>query len=696
MRLRTGSPPLRPYITISALLASGAFLAAAVHVPILGLEPRLFVLQFIFGAYLLCLGWLRATMSGSGVDATLLRLGLLQWILAALLVLIEPWFIHMTPIMVMLPLLLAAGGLEVDRYRVFSWWATGLVALMAIAARRLPEAPLHRATTGDQRTIIALVFTPTLVVFVCWVAWRSHASLSKVGNGLIAAAEKLRSVETDTQEDFRSRVSEVRNATHIAASRLDELSAADIEQLAEDHLDIIADVAAGTQSALSKLRDVVAGLDHGTEPVEFRYDMPHGASSNVSVTGETLDRARNVEQPAELNRSLRGAAAFAGLCLLAGSLVYCFVVRDPLMLRLLGFLVISQTVPAFGALYLAHRSPNAALFALAFSCWVPPIVFAFFVGLVQVFIVPGMLIPIVISLPHVEKARVRLMSLLAACAIALMIGVARLSQDAEVMSRSPDDVNDLIVITLLALGTFAVLWLSERNHHALVVRNQALADSARTLRQAYAQVHERLEGELHDGAQQRFIAARIHLEVASAEHEGVWRQPLGCAADQLREAARALMTLDYGPTYPMSPEEFESSLQRVLVDETPRPVTLFVDLPMRVLDAAVVSTLWFCCSEARTNVLKHAGESAEMVIDLRADPYRGIVLNIEDNGTGFDCAAIGEAGSGLKRLEERFRGLHGSFAVESSAMAGTRLVGVIPADFGSAGRLSGARHSTQI
>jgi two-component system NarL family sensor kinase len=90
------------------------------------------------------------------------------------------------------------------------------------------------------------------------------------------------------------------------------------------------------------------------------------------------------------------------------------------------------------------------------------------------------------------------------------------------------------------------------------------------------------------------------------------------------------------------------------------------------LPAAVEVGLYRIAQEALQNALRHA-DASRVVIRLEASPDR-VRLTIEDDGRGF---VIGEESSasrfGLIGMRERARLLGGSFELESSPGAGTRV-----------------------
>lgn len=71
--------------------------------------------------------------------------------------------------------------------------------------------------------------------------------------------------------------------------------------------------------------------------------------------------------------------------------------------------------------------------------------------------------------------------------------------------------------------------------------------------------------------------------------------------------------------------------------------------------------------EAINNAIKHA-DATELTIDLNAKDTNRLDLTIHDNGKGMDMKAVDQRNHfGLLGMRERVQGLHGSFAIQSSA-----------------------------
>jgi signal transduction histidine kinase len=108
-------------------------------------------------------------------------------------------------------------------------------------------------------------------------------------------------------------------------------------------------------------------------------------------------------------------------------------------------------------------------------------------------------------------------------------------------------------------------------------------------------------------------------------------------------------------------------------------------LPVERLSAAVEATVYRVVQEAFTNVRKHAAASrVSLIAERRGAQLRVIV---EDDGRGFDAAAVSAAADGQRRLgllgmAERAALVTGVLEVESAPGNGTTIYLTVPLDVG--------------
>ncbi|SCL28347.1 Histidine kinase [Micromonospora pallida] len=179
---------------------------------------------------------------------------------------------------------------------------------------------------------------------------------------------------------------------------------------------------------------------------------------------------------------------------------------------------------------------------------------------------------------------------------------------------------------------------------------------------------QRIQRDLHDGAQQRFFAVLMRLDAARRLLAGPDKtaavDAVTDAHRELTDALGALRDLIQG-IYPavLTDHGLAAAIEH-LVDRIPLPVTVVVD-PQRWTKYVEI-TAYFVVSEALTNVYRHAGATTAQVT-IR-DEAGALVVEVADDGRGG--ATVGR-GSGLVGLHHRIVGVGGTFAVDSPPGCGT-------------------------
>jgi signal transduction histidine kinase len=190
---------------------------------------------------------------------------------------------------------------------------------------------------------------------------------------------------------------------------------------------------------------------------------------------------------------------------------------------------------------------------------------------------------------------------------------------------------------------------------------------------AGAEERRRIQRDLHDSAQQRLVALRVHLALAQErllppeEKEMLERFGL-----QLDEALQELRTVARGE-YPRSLErDGLSAALRELAERLPDRVTVITHGSTRHA-AATERAIYYCCTEAIQNALKHAGRGARVSV-LTTESEGVVSFVVEDDGDGFDVARAVN-GSGLSNMRERLAQVGGRLMVQSRPGRGARISG---------------------
>jgi signal transduction histidine kinase len=97
------------------------------------------------------------------------------------------------------------------------------------------------------------------------------------------------------------------------------------------------------------------------------------------------------------------------------------------------------------------------------------------------------------------------------------------------------------------------------------------------------------------------------------------------------------------------------------------------DMPASGLDLPVRRGLLLAVKEALNNAAKHS-EASELFLRIHCEVSRSqVVVVVEDNGKGFDAAAVGTEGNGLTNMQQRLAEMGGECRVFSVPGGGCRV-----------------------
>ncbi len=189
------------------------------------------------------------------------------------------------------------------------------------------------------------------------------------------------------------------------------------------------------------------------------------------------------------------------------------------------------------------------------------------------------------------------------------------------------------------------------------------------------QARQRIERDLHDGAQQRLVSLELALRGArtavppgsrelGADLESI-EAGLAAALGELREIARGIHPAILA----------DGGLRPALVAlarRSPVPVDLTVPATGRLPEQVEVSA-YYVVAEALTNAARHARASAVAVeAEIAGDRLR---VTVRDDGAGGASLA---GGTGLAGLKDRVEALGGRIVLHSPRGAGTTLRAELP------------------
>lgn len=228
-----------------------------------------------------------------------------------------------------------------------------------------------------------------------------------------------------------------------------------------------------------------------------------------------------------------------------------------------------------------------------------------------------------------------------------------------------------------AAGSAARLALENEGLHAEVRASleEVRASRARILEAADAE-RQRLERDIHDGAQQRLVALGVALKLArdhaAARGDTAAVSELDGATDQLKDALKELRDLAQGVHSAVLTRAGIGPALRVLAELSPIPVEIKT-APAERYPAKVEAAVYFVVSEALANAAKHSA-ARRIEISVRRN-NNCLAIDVSDDGVG---GADTGRGTGLVGMTDRVSVLGGDVEMWSPPTGGTAVRARIP------------------
>jgi PAS domain S-box-containing protein len=205
-------------------------------------------------------------------------------------------------------------------------------------------------------------------------------------------------------------------------------------------------------------------------------------------------------------------------------------------------------------------------------------------------------------------------------------------------------------------------------------RDKLAASRARLVEVGDAE-RQRLERNLHDGAQQRLVALALQLrlvEARMAADPDAAREDLVGAREHLDHALSELRELARGIHPAVLSDRGLKPAVEALVNRAAVPMEV-VDIPDDRLPEPVETAAYYLIAEAVTNVAKYA-HATHVAVSVERDNGH-LRVCVDDDGIG---GADPSGGTGLRGLSDRVEALHGRLRVESPTGEGTHITAEIP------------------
>ncbi|HEV2922193.1 MAG TPA: MASE1 domain-containing protein [Actinomycetota bacterium] len=272
-----------------------------------------------------------------------------------------------------------------------------------------------------------------------------------------------------------------------------------------------------------------------------------------------------------------------------------------------------------------------------------------------------------------------------AVAVAAMIAVLATSHaQGFFVELSPTDsaLNLQLYITFAALTTYCLAAIvSERRRAAL-----ELAESQRREGERAALERQRIARDLHDSVSQSLFSTTLHVRTAQRALEVEEAAgPVGEQLSEIGQLTRGALAEMRALIFELQPGALaEEGLVAALTKQASalsarEGLVIEVDgagerLPLR---PEVEEQLYRIGQEALANVVKHARASSATVRIAAENDL--VLIEVSDDGRGFDPAAVGREHFGLRSMRGRVADLGGSLEVTSALGRGTILHVEVPA-----------------
>jgi signal transduction histidine kinase len=251
--------------------------------------------------------------------------------------------------------------------------------------------------------------------------------------------------------------------------------------------------------------------------------------------------------------------------------------------------------------------------------------------------------------------------------------------------------------TVLDVARSSVLKALENERLGTELRGslRELRDSRARILSSADRERQRIERDLHDGAQQSMVALRIRLQLAGEllrqdpSRAAQLLSELGAEVDTALEQVRSLARGVYPSV--LADRGLGEALRSTALRN---PVRTTVDTDgIGRQPPEIEAAIYFCCLEAMQNAMKHAAGVELICVTLGA--AGDIRFEVRDDGSGFPSNG-GSSGTGLASMRDRLAAVGGRLSIRTAPGAGTSIVGVIPVNGNGASPGGDGHAATQV
>ncbi|HEV2712510.1 MAG TPA: sensor histidine kinase [Gaiellaceae bacterium] len=264
-----------------------------------------------------------------------------------------------------------------------------------------------------------------------------------------------------------------------------------------------------------------------------------------------------------------------------------------------------------------------------------------------------------------------------AVAIAAGVAIGFTAKEAGPFSTQPIDLRTLSTQVYIFVAALTTLFLSalviERERSAAELVEAKRREDDRAVRERH-----RIARDLHDSVSQALFSTLLQTRTAqkAITREGLNPSgPLGHALSAIGELTRAAQSEMRTLIFELGGHAVEDGLVAALAKHGSKigarhRLAIDVQGPeILALSQRAEVQLFGISREALTNVVKHAGASRVWVrVEARVDR---VVVEIRDDGRGFDPATVHDGHFGLESMRSRARELGGVLTISSTPGYGT-------------------------